>query len=222
MDATRDHIVEYQMHGQDIPTLLGHWADRHPDHPALVWDPVEGDGRSWTYARAARRRAPARGRPRRPRHRPGRQGAHPLRELPGDGARVAGVRHPRRGRGHHEHEVGDERDRLLREQGAVRGRDHPTAVRGDGRRGRARAPVDRGHRRRTRRGRHGSPSTICSRPSRSAWAGRADRSRCCRSGSCSRRAPRTGRRRWCTRTPTRSGRAGSGRATSTSDPTTAT
>ncbi len=50
MDATREHIVEYQMHGQDIPTLLGHWADRRPDHPALVWDPVEGDGRSWTYA----------------------------------------------------------------------------------------------------------------------------------------------------------------------------
>ncbi len=50
MDATEDQINEYQMHGQDIPTLLGHWADRRPDHPALVWDPFEGEGRTWTYA----------------------------------------------------------------------------------------------------------------------------------------------------------------------------
>lgn len=50
MDATEDQILAYQMHGQDIPTLLGHWADRRPDHPALVWDPFEGDGRTWTYA----------------------------------------------------------------------------------------------------------------------------------------------------------------------------
>ncbi len=50
MDASADQIVEYQMHGQDIPTLLGHWADRRPDHPVLVWDPFEGEGRTWTYA----------------------------------------------------------------------------------------------------------------------------------------------------------------------------
>ena len=50
MNVTADLIVEYQMHGQDIPTLLGHWADRRPDHPALVWDPVDGAGRTWTYA----------------------------------------------------------------------------------------------------------------------------------------------------------------------------
>ena len=50
MDATPDLIDGYQMSGQDIPTLLGHWATRRPDHPALVWDPFEGEGRSWTYA----------------------------------------------------------------------------------------------------------------------------------------------------------------------------
>ena len=41
---------ELQMHGQDIPWLLRHWADRKPDHPALVWEPVDGERRTWTYA----------------------------------------------------------------------------------------------------------------------------------------------------------------------------
>lgn len=50
MDATAEQITAYQMHGQDIPRLLGHWATQRPDHPALVWDPFEGEGRSWTYA----------------------------------------------------------------------------------------------------------------------------------------------------------------------------
>jgi crotonobetaine/carnitine-CoA ligase len=48
MDRTA--IDELQMHGQDIPWLLGHWATHKPDHPALVWDPPEGEGRQWTYA----------------------------------------------------------------------------------------------------------------------------------------------------------------------------
>ena len=46
----RTAIEELQMHGQDIPWLLGHWASHKPDHPALVWDPPEGEGRQWTYA----------------------------------------------------------------------------------------------------------------------------------------------------------------------------
>src|SRR3954453_2246084 len=37
------------MHGQDIPWLLGHWAQQQPDHPALVWAPRERDARRWTY-----------------------------------------------------------------------------------------------------------------------------------------------------------------------------
>src|SRR4051812_13940339 len=49
MDASPAQILDFQMHGQDIPSLLGHWADRRPDHPALVWDPGEGEGRTWTY-----------------------------------------------------------------------------------------------------------------------------------------------------------------------------
>jgi len=46
----RTAIDELQMHGQDIPWLLGHWATHKPDHPALIWDPPEGEGRQWTYA----------------------------------------------------------------------------------------------------------------------------------------------------------------------------
>ena len=40
----------FQMQGQDIPWLLNHWATVKPDHPLLVWEPREGDGRTWTYA----------------------------------------------------------------------------------------------------------------------------------------------------------------------------
>ena len=50
MDASPAQLLDFQMHGQDIPALLGHWADRRPDHPALVWDPGDGGDRSWTYA----------------------------------------------------------------------------------------------------------------------------------------------------------------------------
>jgi crotonobetaine/carnitine-CoA ligase len=50
MDASPAQILDFQMHEQDIPVLLGHWADRRPDHPALVWDPGDGEVRTWTYA----------------------------------------------------------------------------------------------------------------------------------------------------------------------------
>jgi len=43
-------LLDLQMHGQDIPGLLAHWAEHKPDHPALVWSPRDGDGRRWTYA----------------------------------------------------------------------------------------------------------------------------------------------------------------------------
>jgi crotonobetaine/carnitine-CoA ligase len=42
-------IEALQMHGQDIPWLIEHWADRKPDHPVLIWDPPEGEERTWTY-----------------------------------------------------------------------------------------------------------------------------------------------------------------------------
>jgi crotonobetaine/carnitine-CoA ligase len=45
----RSAIDELQMHGQDIPWLLQHWAEQKPEHPALVWEPVDGDRESWTY-----------------------------------------------------------------------------------------------------------------------------------------------------------------------------
>ena len=46
----RSAIDELQMHGQDIPWLLAHWAEQRADHLVLVWDPADGEGRSWTYA----------------------------------------------------------------------------------------------------------------------------------------------------------------------------
>ena len=50
MDVSPAQLLDFQMHGQDIPWLLGHWAEHKPDHPALVWDPADGEGRTWTYA----------------------------------------------------------------------------------------------------------------------------------------------------------------------------
>jgi carnitine-CoA ligase len=43
-------VIELQGHGQDIPWLLAHWAEQRADHPVLIWDPADGEGRSWTYA----------------------------------------------------------------------------------------------------------------------------------------------------------------------------
>ncbi|HVM66141.1 MAG TPA: AMP-binding protein [Acidimicrobiales bacterium] len=45
----RAQLEQFQMHGQDIPWLMAHWAERKPDHPVLVWEPREGGGRRWTY-----------------------------------------------------------------------------------------------------------------------------------------------------------------------------
>ena len=47
---TEQQIVEYQFTGQDVPWLLAHWAREKPDHPLLVWEPKDGNGRTWTYA----------------------------------------------------------------------------------------------------------------------------------------------------------------------------
>jgi crotonobetaine/carnitine-CoA ligase len=44
-----DALQQFQMHGQDIPWLLAHWAEHRPDHPVLIWDPPTGEGRTWTY-----------------------------------------------------------------------------------------------------------------------------------------------------------------------------
>ena len=44
-----DALQQFQMHGQDIPWLLSHWAEHRPDHPVLIWDSPTGEGRTWTY-----------------------------------------------------------------------------------------------------------------------------------------------------------------------------
>src|SRR3954468_5537359 len=43
------NMQSLQMHGQDIPWLLAHWADRRPDHNVLVWEPKGGPVCEWTY-----------------------------------------------------------------------------------------------------------------------------------------------------------------------------
>lgn len=40
------HVFE----GQDVPALLAHRAATRADRPFIVWEPFEGEGRSWTYA----------------------------------------------------------------------------------------------------------------------------------------------------------------------------
>jgi crotonobetaine/carnitine-CoA ligase len=42
-------VQQLQAHGQDLPWLLSFWADRRPEHPALIWDPPGGPVRRWTY-----------------------------------------------------------------------------------------------------------------------------------------------------------------------------
>ena len=216
-------IQQFQTHGQDIPWLLEHWAEHKPDHAALVWEPREGEGRRWTYAELladVRRLAAglaARGIAK------GDKVLIHSENCPEMVLVVARLRDARRGRGHHQHQVGRRRGHLLRRAHRRRRRDHPAAVRGDGRRRRAGAEVDRGHRRqqrragdrrrdraRLRRVRHAASATPAD------CDGRAHRADAARSGSCSRRAPPAARRPSCTRTPTRSGPAASARATSTS------
>jgi crotonobetaine/carnitine-CoA ligase len=36
----------------DIPWLLRRTAEAHPDRPCLIWEPFEGESRTWTYAEA--------------------------------------------------------------------------------------------------------------------------------------------------------------------------
>ena len=43
-------VMELQGHGQDLPGLLAHWAGQRGDHPVLIWEPGDGDTRTWTYA----------------------------------------------------------------------------------------------------------------------------------------------------------------------------
>jgi crotonobetaine/carnitine-CoA ligase len=45
-----DQVAEFQFEGQDLPWLLAHWAEAKPEHPLLIWEPRDGNGRTWTYA----------------------------------------------------------------------------------------------------------------------------------------------------------------------------
>ncbi len=55
MDAnvTAQDVIDFQFVGQDIPWLVNHWATEKPDHPFLIWEPKDGNSRTWTYAQFA-------------------------------------------------------------------------------------------------------------------------------------------------------------------------
>lgn len=42
-------IESFQMVGQDLPHLLDTWVESQPDTPLLVWEPRDGQTRTWTY-----------------------------------------------------------------------------------------------------------------------------------------------------------------------------
>src|SRR5665213_3167128 len=52
-NVTAQDVIDFQFAGQDIPWLLNHWAKEKPDHALLIWEPKDGEGRTWTYAQFA-------------------------------------------------------------------------------------------------------------------------------------------------------------------------
>jgi carnitine-CoA ligase len=46
-------VDAFQMTGQDVPWLLNHWASNKPDHPFLIWEPRDGNDRTWSYSEFA-------------------------------------------------------------------------------------------------------------------------------------------------------------------------
>ena len=70
MDASPAQLLDFQMHGQDIPWLLAHWAEQQARPPGAGVGPARRRGPALDLRRAARRRAPARRRARRPRASP--------------------------------------------------------------------------------------------------------------------------------------------------------
>jgi crotonobetaine/carnitine-CoA ligase len=42
--------TRYPFAGQDVPWLIRHWAQKTPDKAFIIWEPKEGDSRTWTYA----------------------------------------------------------------------------------------------------------------------------------------------------------------------------
>ena len=176
-------VIELQMHGQDIPWLLAHWAEQQARPPGARLGAVRGRGptRGPTPSSGEATRRLAAGL-RRPGDRPGRQGPDPRRQLPRDGPGLAGLRHRRRRRGHDQHASRSAAEiAYFVEQAAVRRRDHPARLRSTwSPRPAPDLRVGRGHRATT----VPTPDVIGDRPSLFAATatptGRAGRSsRCC-------------------------------------------
>ncbi len=220
-------LEKFQMSGQDIPWLLEHWADRKPDHPVLVWAPREGGGRHWTYAELLGdvRRVAA--------------GLDARGIAKGDKVLIHAENCPEMVLAWlacatlgavavttNTKSVGAELTYFAEHTGAVAAITQPQyaamvaeaapalkwiVVTADN----SGEPASDESRARLRDLRRAFSADA-------DWTARAVPSRCCRSGSCSPRAPPADRRPSSTPTPTRSGRAAPARATSTSPPTTPT
>ncbi len=52
-ELDRDVVSRFQFHGQDVPWLVDQRAANRGDHTFLIWEPKEGEKRSWTYAEFA-------------------------------------------------------------------------------------------------------------------------------------------------------------------------
>ena len=105
-------IQEFQMHGQDIPWLLQHWADAQarPSRAGLGAARRRRQAAGPTPSCVGHPRDLAAGlRDRGIEHR--RQGPDPRRQLPRDAARVARLRDGRRRGRHHQHTLGRRRGR---------------------------------------------------------------------------------------------------------------
>ncbi|MGI9578728.1 MAG: class I adenylate-forming enzyme family protein [Microthrixaceae bacterium] len=48
-----DTVARFQFHGQDVGWLIDHRAEHRGDHAFLVWEPKDGERRSWSYAEFA-------------------------------------------------------------------------------------------------------------------------------------------------------------------------
>jgi crotonobetaine/carnitine-CoA ligase len=49
LDGQIDTSLIQSMAGLDVPWLLRQWSERTPDKPFLIWEPFNGDSRSWSY-----------------------------------------------------------------------------------------------------------------------------------------------------------------------------
>ncbi len=48
---TTEAANTFEFAGQDIPRLVARWAQQRPDHAFMIWEPHDGNSKTWTYQR---------------------------------------------------------------------------------------------------------------------------------------------------------------------------